>query len=261
MVHFIFNQHDLYLYFVERQYCIHYVLICEYNSFTSMPLCGTSSEYFPVLQQIITNFSVESNFMPKANSKPRKDSLVIYIALAFIAGFIAGAAFAVFKMSPSENQTTAEQQTSITDQQTQAITHLEQEVTANPDRFQAWTQLGNLYFDTGQYQKAVKAYEKSLDLHAGDANIWTDLGVMYRRTNQPEKAIEAFDKAISINPTHEVSRLNKGIVLMYDLGDQESAIESWENLLKINPNAKTGNGDSVREFVDHIKEQLPGATK
>lgn len=195
--------------------------------------------------------------MSNPKKTARKDSTAIYIALAFIAGFLAGTAFAVFKMdSTATTQQTSTQQSNISEQQAQAITHLEQEVTNNPERFQAWTQLANLYYDSGQYDKAVKAYEKSLDLHAGNANIWTDLGVMYRRTNNPEKAIEAFDKAIAMDSTHEISRLNKGIVLMYDLNDPESAIESWENLLKINPNATSGNGGSIREFVDQVKKDL-----
>ncbi len=199
--------------------------------------------------------------MSNTNTAPRKDSLIIYVVLAFIAGFLSGAAFAVFKMGPETETAVTKQQSNMSEQQIQAIAHLEQEVTGNPDRFQAWTQLGNLYYDTGQYPKAVKAYEKSLELHSGNANIWTDLGVMYRRTNQPEKAIEAFDKAISMDPSHEISRLNKGIVLMYDLDDVDGAIDSWEGLLKINPDAKTGNGDSIREFVDSVKEQRKSQKK
>ncbi|MDJ0623550.1 MAG: tetratricopeptide repeat protein [Desulfocapsaceae bacterium] len=195
--------------------------------------------------------------MSNPKKTARNNSTAIYIALAFIAGFLAGTAFAVFKSDPMvTNQQASSQQSNMSEQQSRAIANLEGEVTNNPERFQAWTQLGNLYYDTGQYDKAVKAYETSLDLHAGNANIWTDLGVMYRRTNRSEKAIEAFDKAISMDPTHEVSRLNKGIVLMYDLNDPDGAIESWENLLQINPNATTGNGDSIREFVDQVKKDL-----
>ncbi len=188
---------------------------------------------------------------------PRKDTLIMYLAITFIVGFISGAAFAVFKLGGTTSSPEAvTQQSNMSEQQRQAITHLEQEVTASPDKFQSWTQLGNLYYDTGQYQKAVKAYERSLDLHAGDANIWTDLGVMYRRTEESDKAIEAFDRAIELDPTHETSRLNKGIVLMYDLKNTAAAVESWENLLKINPAAKAANGESIREFVDHLKEDL-----
>jgi cytochrome c-type biogenesis protein CcmH/NrfG len=193
--------------------------------------------------------------MSNSNPSARKNSFVIYISLAFIVGFICGAAFAVYKMSPATEKTVASQQTEISDQHSQAIARFEQEVTVNPDAFDAWTQLGNLYFDTGQYQKAVKAYERSLELHSGNANIWTDLGVMYRRTHQPQKAIEAFDKAIAMEPTHQYSWMNKGIVLLNDLNDVDGAIKAWEGLLKINPDAKTTNGDSIREFVDNLKNQ------
>lgn len=193
-----------------------------------------------------------------SNTKtPRKDTVVMYVAIAFIVGFISGAGFAVFKLGgTSTTQTAAPQQSNMSDQERQAIAHLEQEVTASPEKFQSWTQLGNLYYDTGQYEKAVKAYERSLELHSGDANIWTDLGVMYRRTGSPQKAIEAFDKAIAMDPTHQTSRLNKGIVLMYDLNDTAGAVESLENLLKINPAAKSANGEPIRDFVDHLKEDL-----
>jgi tetratricopeptide (TPR) repeat protein len=197
--------------------------------------------------------------MSNIKKTPGKDNILIYVTLAFIAGFLSGAGFAVYKMGSPDTATTVAGQENISDQQNQAIAHLEGEVTTNPDKFQSWTQLANLYFDTGQYEKAVKAYEKSLTLHAGNADIWTDLGVMYRRVKQPEKAIEAFDKAVTMDPTHEISRLNKGIVLLYDLNDPQGAITSWENLLKINPNSVTGNGDSIREFVDQLKQDLEKA--
>lgn len=185
------------------------------------------------------------------------NSIAIYVTVAFIVGFLSGAGFAVYKLDSGSiiNQASSPD-SNISDQQIQAITHLEEEVTNNPEQFQTWTQLGNLYYDTGQYEKAVNAYETSLDLHAGNANIWTDLGVMYRRTDQSEKAIEAFDKAMAMDPTHEISRLNKGIVLMYDFNDPEGAIESWEELLKINPNFTASNGESMQDFIDEIKKDL-----
>ena len=194
----------------------------------------------------------------------KRDSLVLYVAIAFIVGFVAGATFAVYKMGPAPPSATPSanvQDNAVSDQQTQAITHLEADVTTNPDNFQAWTQLGNLYYDTGQYEKAVKAYEKSLTLHSGTGDLWTDLGVMYRRTQRPEKAIEAFNKAVEIDPKHEIARLNKGIVLLYDLNDSDAAIASWEELLRINPEARTGSGELIRDFVDHIRQDLASKKK
>ncbi len=199
--------------------------------------------------------------MSNANKKPKRDTNYLYILIAFVVGFVAGAGFAVYKITPQSDNATVEQKSAISDQQSQAITNLEAEVTTNPDRHEAWTRLGNLFFDTSQYNKAIQAYLKSLELHSGNANILTDLGIMYRRTQQPEKAIESFSKAIAIDPMHEFSRINKGIVQMYDLSDVQGAIETWENLLAINPNAKTGSGESVQSFVDHLKDELKAKTE
>ena len=87
--------------------------------------------------------------------------------------------------------------------------------------------------------------------------VWTDLGVMYRRDGQPLKAIEAFDKAMTLDPLHEVSRFNKGIVLMYDLNDPKGAVAAWESLLAINPGAKAQNGQSLRDLIERVKRGEP----
>jgi hypothetical protein len=43
---------------------------------------------------------------------------------------------------------------------------------------------------------------------------------------------------------------------MYDLGDTEAAIASWEGVLSINPDAKTSSGESIADFLQQIKEEL-----
>lgn len=184
----------------------------------------------------------------------QKHPYVIY-AIIFVVGFVSGIAFSSFKMGDdSSNANFATNQTqSKEDQMAAAITSLEATVTAKPDDFQSWVQLGHLYFDTSQYEKAISAYNTSLKYHSGDANLITDLGVMYRRTNQPQKAVEMFQKAQAMDPQHQPSRFNEGIVRFYDLKDTQGAIASWEELLTINPDATAGNGQKIRDFIDQVK--------
>jgi cytochrome c-type biogenesis protein CcmH/NrfG len=138
----------------------------------------------------------------------------------------------------------------------QKIKKLEQDVHADPANLTAWIDLGNIYFDTNQFSKSIHAYQKALAIDPNNADVWTDLGIMFRRSGQPKKAIEAFDQAIKIAPAHEISRFNKGIVLLHDLNNPQAAIEAWEGLLSVNPNATAPNGQSVKSLVEMFKERL-----
>jgi hypothetical protein len=135
---------------------------------------------------------------------------------------------------------------------------LEEQVKENPANVRAWTELGNLYFDSDQYEKAIAAYRQSLQLEPRNADVWTDLGIMYRRTGRPREAIEVFDRAITIDPKHENSRFNKGVVLLHDLQDKESAMLAWEGLSRINPFYQLPEGRFVEEVVLSYRMEQEG---
>jgi len=196
----------------------------------------------------------------KTEIHPKKSSAVTYLAI-FILGFLAGVGFTVYKTGGTTGHpltATGSQGSTQGNETHQAILNMEAEVTANPGDYQAWRQLGNLYYDHNLPKKAIGAYKKSLELHGGDADLLTDLGVMYRRNREPEKAIASFRKAIEINSAHEQSRFNIGIVYMYDLNDPEKAFASWRELLQINPEARAANGDLVRDIMAQIKTEMEG---
>lgn len=187
---------------------------------------------------------------------------ILIIGVAFLCGFLAGVGFTVFKLDglgakPAVQQQAAAPANQIDPQQAEAIATLEQKVTTTPDDYKSWITLGHLYFDSNQPQKAILAYTNSLKYHEGDADLYTDLGVMYRRTGQPEKAIESFDKAISQDTLHIHSRLNKGIVLYYDIKDTNGAIASWKDALKIDPEIQLGDGSYLKDVIKTLESAQP----
>lgn len=196
-----------------------------------------------------------------------KQILYIAIGVALVVGFLAGIIYSSIQSDtytggvPQPQQAAAPQGgggQGLSPQQASTILALEQRVAANPADVEAWVQLGNTYFDASRYAKAIRAYEKSLELQPGNANVLTDLGVMYRGNGQPEQAVASFDKAIAAQPNHEQSRFNKGIVLMYDMGDIPGAIAAWQGLLEVNPGATASNGIPVSEIIADARKQLGG---
>jgi cytochrome c-type biogenesis protein CcmH/NrfG len=188
----------------------------------------------------------------------RKESALLIALLALAVGFFGGVFLGVYRSDPGIQGMAggaAPNQKDLRDQ----IASLEKETRQNPSAVTAWIDLGNAYFDTDQFEKSIQAYRKALELKPDNADVWTDLGVMYRKTGRSDEAIQSFDRAIAINPKHEISRLNKGIVLLHDLKDAPGAIRAWEGLLEINPTAMAPGGVSVDQMVQQLKKQANSA--
>ena len=189
----------------------------------------------------------------------KKETMWLVASIALVVGFLGGVVFGVYKSGTGKSvpesmlSQPAEKEQGVSVESAAQIFKLEKTTTENPDDVAAWTTLGNLYFDTGNYPKAITAYNKALALNPDNANVMTDLGIMYRRNGEPKKAVEAFDKAAKIDPKHETALFNKGIVLMHDLNNLEGAIDAWEALVKRNPAATSPTGQPIKDLVEKLK--------
>jgi len=195
------------------------------------------------------------------NDTVKKNTMLLASFICLAVGFLGGVVFSAYKsgsgvpmpasmpQQSQQPQQQAAQEETITEDQAKRILALEKEVAANPDNGDAWTQLGNLYFDTNNFESAIRSYKKSLALKPNNANVQTDLGVMYRRAGQPQEAIQAFKEAVRIDPKHEIARFNTGIVFLHDLNDREGALKAWQDLVDINPAAMTPGGKPLAEMI------------
>lgn len=180
--------------------------------------------------------------------------------IALAVGFTGGIVFSAYRNSEKGPMVAQQQQQerggmpSLSAEQQAALRSLLQRTKSTPKDVEAWNQLANLYFDSGQFEMAISAYEQSLALDDSRPDIWTDLGVMYRRAGDSKKAIASFDRAISINPRHPIALFNKGVVLMHDLQDPKGALAAWEALISVDPQAKTPSGQLVKDLVEELKK-------
>ncbi|RJQ75019.1 MAG: tetratricopeptide repeat protein [Desulfobacteraceae bacterium] len=186
----------------------------------------------------------------------KTENMIFLLVAALALGFIGGVVFSAYRLGGTPVPETAAPgaQTSVNPQQKEMFAALLQRTEANPKDVDAWTQLGHLYFDTDQPAKAIEAYETSLTLAPDRPDVWTDLGVMYRRKGEPQQAIEKFDRALSLQPDHQIALFNKGIVMMHDLKDPKGALDAWQKLLAINPNAQTPAGEPLKNIIEQLQK-------
>ena len=187
----------------------------------------------------------------------KKENLIL-VVIALIVGMLGG--YLIFSISgrkepppmgggvPVGSGTPADYQ--------QRIATAERIVAADPRNRQAWVQLGNDCFDTGQFQKAVDAYGKALELKPDDPNVLTDQGVMYRQLKQYDRAIANFEKAQQLDPKHLQSLFNLGLLYAQDLKQNEKAIKALNRFLEIDSTSPTAQ--QIKGMVEQLKNGPKG---
>lgn len=189
-----------------------------------------------------------------------RSAAILGAGLALLVGFYLG--FTVHGMMGGKSDKTEAPQTAQAPAATapnpglmDRVKAVEKQTQLEPANVAAWTELGNLYFDTEQPEKAITAYEKALTLDPKQPDVLTDQGVMYRQVGKFDKALECFNKAIAINPGHVIAQFNKSVVYEHDKNDKVSAIATLKELAAKNPSAVLPGGQTVTQAIQEMSSK------
>ncbi len=116
----------------------------------------------------------------------------------------------------------------------QTLKRLQTQLNQNPENIQTWIQLGNLYYDNGNFQESIFHYQHALLMDSTNVNVRVDMAIGYYSTGQPERAVEEMKKALAFDPNHLNALFNIGIVLS-SMGERDEARRYWEQYLALSP--------------------------
>lgn len=122
----------------------------------------------------------------------------------------------------------------------------------NPDDVQAHIGLGNLDFDSGQWQQAIAHYTTALGLDPKNPDVRVDRAIAYHNLGQDEQAVAEMAAVTKSNPTHKNAWLNLGVVSS-GMGNRKVAIEAYERFLALEPNGE--RSDRVRKDLAEMKKK------
>jgi cytochrome c-type biogenesis protein CcmH/NrfG len=197
------------------------------------------------------------------SDKVKKTGSLIGILLVFIAGVMTGIGISAWKLDVAGVNPQKEKQSKESnpkDEIRNRIAAIERMLKANPDNIEALIQLGNDYFDIGEYPNSVEAYDKALQIDPGNAEVLTDKAVAYRRMGKSDESIELFQKALKIDPGQTIAMFNLGIVLRDDKKDLSGALKVWKDFLEKAPDSP--HAVMIKPWVTQLEEKLAtsGAT-
>lgn len=126
---------------------------------------------------------------------------------------------------------------------------LSKAVEADPSNGDAHFDLGRLYTKSKNYPKAIKAYQKAVNLNHRISDAFYNLGFIYASINDFSNAEKMFLHVINLNPPYLDKALFNLALVQQKLGKKQQCIEHLEKALKNNP-----KNQRVRQYLDQLKQ-------
>lgn len=105
--------------------------------------------------------------------------------------------------------------------------------------FILYFKLGVYYFHEGEFQNAIKAFSKAIQIKPDFSEAYHNIGVSYHELGELDLAIEQFQQSVSVNQDYAKGYYSLGLTY-YEKKDYESSIEAIERFVQLDqtsPNA------------------------
>tara|TARA_Y100000816_G_C26084784_1_gene572267 strand:+ start:323 stop:1897 length:1575 start_codon:yes stop_codon:yes gene_type:complete len=110
--------------------------------------------------------------------------------------------------------------------------------------------LGIVFQELGEFEKAIELYEKVLRFKPKNVeDVYLGLGIVFKTIGDYKKSLESYENAIRTNPEYVVAYNNLGN-LNKQLGFYEKALDCFHKAIKIKPKYATAHNNLGTTFRD-----------
>jgi len=115
-----------------------------------------------------------------------------------------------------------------------AVRNFDKEVELSPEDATAYVDRGIAYFGLGHYEAAIKDHTTAIKLNPVHVAAYTSRGNAYARLEQYEAAIREYTTAIELSPEYATAYVDRGITYS-ELGHYEAAIKDHTTAIELSP--------------------------
>lgn len=159
------------------------------------------------------------------------------------------------KSNPSESENEFKKEIELMVSRGSASEHERQQ----SNQMTAWDyrRQGSRYYDSEQYNSAVKSYSEAISMQSNIAMFYNERACAYACLGEYESAISDCNSAIELNPDYANAYGNRGYVYS-SLGEYEKAISDYNKAIEMNPdyaeayNNRGGTYNNLGEYEKAI---------
>ena len=117
---------------------------------------------------------------------------------------------------------------------TKAFVHYQKAIDLYPDYDAALMNLGNLYRETGDLEKAQYYLQKSIEVTPDFATAWMNLGIVQAASKQFKEALQSYTNALKYRKNYANCYYNLGNLYLEQKLYNE-ALNHWQRAVTLNP--------------------------
>ena len=118
-----------------------------------------------------------------------------------------------------------------------ALKAYDKAIELEPDDAYAWYNKGTALGELGWYEEELEAYNKAIELKSDYFEAWSDKGVALGDLGRYEEELEAYDKAIELKPDYANAWFNRACVYAR-LGNKEKALSDLKKAIELDASNK-----------------------
>ena len=125
----------------------------------------------------------------------------------------------------------------------------------NPECWMAYNNLGVLYSERGDSEKAIDCYQNAIRINPRDEKAYLNLGIVLKRLGQVDRAIEQYQTVLGVNPDSAEAHMLLGNALMAKK-KFPAAVAEYERALAICPEYANAHFNYGNALVAHGNDLL-----
>jgi len=124
--------------------------------------------------------------------------------------------------------------------------------------------LADLYFDAGDFEKAIEEYKNAISKDPFDTSLYNNLALSYYQLENYDSAIETLRTALELEPENPELHDNMALIL-YEKGNVSESIKELQKAIELDPSFAQAHVDLsliyydselYEEAVDEIKKAI-----
>lgn len=134
------------------------------------------------------------------------------------------------------------------------IEHIKEILAKDSSNYDAWTALGNMYFDANMPAESIEHYRRALAIRPDDIHVLTDLATMLRASGRADTAVTVLQHVVQLDSTLTQAWFNLGVIQSFDLNNQREALIAWKKFIALSPVSE--HTEAVKKEIERLEKEL-----